>query len=775
MALFPDPKLMNTGAPLGLREALKQPPLPELPVDIMEQHRDPFDGLDSYVSPSGALITTNEDGSVSIDFGGPDDQTRLLAYEGFYENLADDMVDSDLAVITSDLLEGIEADLASRSEWEDAREKGIELLGLKLEDQGTSTQNSSVSKVYHPVLMEAVVKYQANAAAELLPTAGPVKVRDDQDQSGLNRSDLAEKLEKDMNHYLTVVAKEYVPDTERMFFRQGLEGLAFKKVFHCPIRRRPASDYVAASDLIVSNDATDLSSCGRKTHRLWLRQSVMKRMQILGVYRDITLDIPTEQIDNMQAKIKDAEGSSPTPVSGLTADQRHEVYESYVELILPGDEDEDGLPRPYRVSIDRTSQKILEIRRNWKEEDENFQEREVFVKYPLIPGMGFYDYGFGHLLGNSARSLTAVMRQLLDAGMFANFPGFLRSKFNSRQTTSQIRIQPGGSAEIETGGLSIKDAVMPLPYKEPSRTLFDLAVAMAQEARALAGTVDLPVGDGKADIPVGTILALIEQSTKVQGAIHRRNHAAQQREFQLLKDLFCEDPHALVAFSRAPNHQWSMAEEFMDKMLVPASDPNIPSHIHRLMQATAVAQRSVQVPGLYNAYAVEKYLLRTIGIADPMELLNPEPAPGQGAPTPPSKEQEQMQLEQFKAGAREAEQVREQQQQAQRHNDKMQEIAAQAQIKQGDNQTQVTSAVIGAHSETQKVQAKAIENHGRMLDNEGLHIIGHHQTNQGIIGAHTQALKNEGEKAKAKKADSGTKPKKPRAKVAKKPKPTPTE
>lgn len=671
--------------------------------------------------------------------------SNKAVFEGFYENLAEDIGAYELSGISEDLLRGIDADIQSRQDWENAAVRAVDLLGLKMEDAtGEITGVGTISKVYHPLLLEAVVRYQANARGELLPASGPVKVRDDEPVGpmpvmggpmqpgvpppglgpqpampglapanpmmghnggpGLDRDVTAEAFEKDFNHYLTVVAKEYYPDFDRMLFSMALIGCAFRKLYHCPLRRRPVSEFVPAYDLIVSNDATDLYGAGRITHRVKMRHSMLRRMQVSGVYRDIELGQPVEQISTIDQKIKSVEGLMAQPQ--LPADHRHTIYECYAELDLKDFPNDDGIPLPYRITIDKDSREILEIRRNWKEDDPDFQPLRRIVKYGMIPGLGFYDYGYIQLLGNTTRALTAIERQLLDAGQFANFPGFLVSKMGMRQNTNQIRIQPGGGHEIDTGGLPISAVAMPLPYKEPSVVLMQLGQAIAQDGMRLAGSAELPVGEGTADIPVGTMIALIEQSTKVLDAVHKRNHTSQQEEFEIMRDLFKEDPTALWRFAKTPARKWQQAEEFQDIELVPASDPNTPSHIHRIMQAQALLQLSAQAPQLYNQRNVHEKALRVLGIGDPDSLFNPlPPQPGTpGAPPMQPQVPPQVLAEQAKGQTRAAEQQRELQQSIVEGQIKTQELNTQAQIKATDIAAKERLAMMKMAGDQQKTK-----------------------------------------------------------------------
>lgn len=589
---------------------------------------------------SGATHIESPDGSVTISFGASAVDAKDSKFD---DNLANLIDESELNKMGEEILRGVEEDIQSRADWESTFNRGLDLLGFKLEEAASEvTAGGNISKVYHPLLAEAVIRYAANAGAELLPSAGPVKVRDDTPEVDPIRVEMAEAFEKDFNHYLTVTRKEYYPDTERMLFAQGFCGNGFKKIYRCPIRKAPVSDYVAARDLIISNDALASSvlpcNATRVTHRTTMRHSVMKRMQLSGYYRDIPLGQPNSQPTTTEQKIGQIEGVSRQ--INFPADHPYTIYETYVEYDIPGFEHKDGdtptgLPLPYRVTIDKDSRKVLEIRRNWKEGDEDYMARKRFVKYGYVPGFGFYDYGLVHLLGQTTRALTAIERQLIDAGQFSNFPGVLISDVGGRQETTQLRIPPGGCTVIKTGGLPITQVVMPLPYKEPSGVLVNIAKAIEDNGRRLGGTAEINVGEGRADVPVGTTIALIEQATKLEGAVHKRNHQSQQQEFLLLKELFEEEPEALSRFNKNPARQWQTAQEIMDQQLVPASDPNVPSHIHRVMKATALAQFAEKAPDI-NQRAVESIIIETIGYS-PAALLNPVGMPAPGAQGDPAK------------------------------------------------------------------------------------------------------------------------------------------
>lgn len=622
---------------------------------------------------TGHVTTYNDDGSVDIDTDPEEGQKQNDPIETeFNENLAKHMSLEDRAALGAAIFEGVQNDLKTREDFEEIFSKGIDLLGLKME--AASSQASSegtVSRYYHPLLLETTVKYQANFIAEMLPASGPVKVRDDQPedpqkpppnpnnpneviqaQQEKNRDVIAEAFEKDYNHYLTVTATEFYPDTDRMAFVQGFSGNGFKKQFHCPIRRRPVSESIPPQDLIVSNNATDLHNALRVTCRSKLAASTMKRMQLNKTYLNISIPTPQPTTEKVQQKIGTIEGVDKTPQ--LPSDYEHTMYETMVDIDLKGfehrvnkDDEFDpngevsGLPLPYIVTVERDSQTVLAVRRNWKEDDAEFKKRVNIVHYPLIPGLGFLAYGFVHLLGNTTRALTASTRLMIDAGQFSCFPGFLMAKGGSKQQTNDMRISPGTGKEIDTMGKPINDVVMKLPYNPPPEALMSLIKQASDDGMRLGGAAQIPVGEGRADVPVGTMLMAIEQTTKVMGAVHKRNHNSFARELKNMRDLFIEDPTALSRFASNPARKWEVAQEFADKDLVPASDPNVPSQMHRIMIATALVQAAGTPVGMqiYDQVAVHERAWRVIGVTDTGSLFKP---PQQNGPSP---EQQQAQAE----------------------------------------------------------------------------------------------------------------------------------
>jgi hypothetical protein len=609
----------------------------------------------------------HEDGSITISLDGRPvqnaEESEAEKAKEWFRNLVDEIDGDELLRISDDLIRGIEDDLQSRREWVEDRAQGIKLLGLKVEIPGLQGASDGapvegMSKVRHPLLLEAVLRFQANARSELLPTDGPVKIRNDAIASTYQQDYLGNALEKDLNHYLTTTASEYYPDTDRMLLMLGFGGSAFKKVYFCPLRNRPVSESVDADDLIVNNAATDLRNAKRITHRVMMTANTVKRLQILGVYRDIDLMTP-KAVDPDPAQREKAAQQGVTIDQDNPDDRDREIYECYCDLDIRGFEHkwkgkETGLEIPYRVTIDASSREILSIARNYDEDSADLPEaRANFVKYTFVPGMGFYDIGLLHILGNTTNAVTAAWREMLDAGMFANFPGFLMADTGARQNTNIFRVPPGGGALVKTGGMPISQAIMPLPYKEPGPALMNLVTNMAETGARVGGTAEIMVGEGKQDAPVGTTLAMIEQATKVLNAVHKRLHSAQAEEFQLLVRCFREHPESFWQRCKRPTYDWNeqtFVKALNDCELVPQADPNTSSHTQRLMKIMALKQLQAANPGMYDPIAIDTAALKAMGWSNPEQFLAPPAA--QSAPPPELiQAQAQMQTAQMKAEA----------------------------------------------------------------------------------------------------------------------------
>lgn len=610
---------------------------PGVEIDVSGTDDDMPGDRGEYDDAGNLIRIEHEDGSVTVSIDGrPLEKAGAKRALQWFDNLVEDLSEDELNRISSELLRGVTDDIESRRDWIEDRANGIKLLGLRIELPGLSggadgAPVEGMSRVRHPLLLESVLRFQANARSELLPTDGPVKIRNDDNNADLGEDQLADALEKDMNHYLTVTASEYYPDTDRMLLMLGFGGTAFKKIYYCPLRNRPVSETVDAADLIVNNAATDLRNAKRITHRVMMRPSTVKRLQILDVYRDVELSTPQAQLlDSAQREKKVVEGVSSS--SSNPEDRDREIYEIYCELNLKGFEHKhkrkvSGLEIPYCVTIDVTSTKILSITRNYDEDRAELPEaREVFAKFSFVPGFGFYDIGLLHILGNTTNAVTAAWREMLDAGMFASFPGFLISKSGSRQNTNVFRVPPGGGAVVDTAGLPINQAVMPLPYKEPSAALMTLIENMVATGQRVGGTSELQVGEGRADAPVGTTIALIDQAQKILNAVHKRLHSSQSTEFQLLAECFRDHPDSFWQRNKTPSYQWdqdTFLKALENRQLVPQADPNTSSQTQRTMKVIALKQLQAASPNLYNPVAVDMAALQAIGWSNPQQFMLP--------------------------------------------------------------------------------------------------------------------------------------------------------
>jgi hypothetical protein len=614
--------------------------------------------------PVESIGIERADGSLLIRLDGRKPVTQAKENAKKHDaNLAAFIDTNELARICDDLLNGIDADIETRRDWLDRRAAGIKHLALKIENPRSPTADADTAvegqaTIRTPILLDAVMRHQANARGELLPAGGPVKIANantnktprrsfleqqtkrPREETGADDDILAEDLETLFNRYLTVVDKEYYPDTTRMFFLQGFGGCGFKKIYRCPIRRRPVSRSIDAADVIVSDNEVSLHDCGRVTHRIFMRQSVLRRMQLAGTYLDVDVTPPV-------APSPDAAEQAEQDVAGLALwstrqeDYKHTIYECYCELDIAGFEHTEGgkitgLPLPYRVSIDKDSQTVLEVRRNWDEDDDLYIKHMPIVKYPFVDGMGFYGVGLLQIMGNATAAVTTAWRLALDSAGFSSWPGFLYSETVGRQDTMTFRVGLGAGVRINTGGQPIGNHVMNLPYKDVTAGLVQVTKHIEEEARRVGGTPELMVGEGRQDVPVGTTLAMLDQAVKVLDSVHKGMHIAQAEEFSLLRDLFLDDPDALICGDKtSPSSQWERADvvrALQKCTLSPRADPNTPSHTIRVMKAVALIQLVQMNPQMWDLHAVVRRVAAMVGMGEVEELFAP---PGQGAPTDP--------------------------------------------------------------------------------------------------------------------------------------------
>lgn len=592
----------------------------------------------------GNLEVDTPDGGVIVQFnpqnnpaGGTEEKP-----DNFYRNLSGEIGESELNTIAVELHEAITADDNSRSSSLANDAKGLGLLGLQLEEPSSGdgqTQLDGMSVVVNPLLLDATLKDWANAQSEFLPADGPCKVEDFATDPEQGQDKLAEAFERDMNFYLTSIDTSYGPETSHMLlWGRGFRGMGIKKVFMDPFKKRPTTIQVERKNFIVSDATKDLKSCERITHQILMRQSTMKRMQMRKHYRDVALTPPTEttnQVDETIAAIQGVSSSKTRP-----EDQPYTLWETQCELDLnafaPKEYKEKGIPLPYLVTLDKDTMQILAIRRDWKYEDEECERKRMYVPYPYVPGPGFYGTGLLNILGNSSAAMTAAWRLCLDSGFMAAFPGFLVAKLAGRQNSSDLIVTPATGVPIETNGMPIGDVVAQLPYREAGQGLMALIQQITEQSKAAGASAEVPVGEGVANTPVGTMLAHIEMATKLMAATHKLGHQSQDEELQLIADLFRENPEAFWKGNKQSKNYWN-EQKFIQALdaytLRPRSDPNIPSHIHRVMRAVALTElQNGPLGALMDPTETLKRVLFAMR-EDPKGLIKPPPAPS-GQPSP---------------------------------------------------------------------------------------------------------------------------------------------
>jgi hypothetical protein len=596
-----------------------------------------------FVPQTGTWEEDQPDGSVLIHHRNPM-PSRERQIDEHEANLAEDIDDDILNRIANDLIEAIEEDDNSRKKWLSMREKAITLLALEIEPPRSSAGSGGavegMSVIRHPLLLEASVRFQSNASGELLPADGPAKVAN-KGTRNISTEQGAVALEDATNVYLTDTCTEYYPDTRKALFQAGFSGAAIKKGYHCPIKRRPVIEAVDAKDFIIANTSTDIDSSPRCTHVIKMAPSVLRRMQIAGAYRDIDLSTPGEEQTELDRKIASTQGVAKS--GNRPEDIDHTILECHCDYDLPGFEHEvdgepSGLPLPYKIVIEKTSRQILEIRRNWRKTDESQRKRRTFVLYPFVPMFGFWPYGLLHLLGNTTNGITAAWRIILDNGMFNNFAAFLFAKGATNNETPNFTAGPGQGIPIDCPTGKLSDAVSPLPYKQTDPSFVQFVGDVVATGQRLGGTADVQVGEGKQDAPVGTTLALLEQATKIISAVHKGIHQAMGVELKMLRELLKEDPEALWRHREdgtRPENADLIIQALNDYDLIPVSDPNTPTHMHRLMKTAALAQRADTHPERYDALTVETEILRAIGWDNPEQFFAKAPAPGSQQPPAP--------------------------------------------------------------------------------------------------------------------------------------------
>ena len=507
-------------------------------------------------------MVTLDDGSMEITIIPDADDSDLLPFDG---NLAEALDDGQLAGLAEDLLGLIDADIESRKDWADTFVKGLDVLGFKYEERTEPWEGAC--GVYSTVLAEAAIRFQAETMSETFPASGPVKTKII-GQETKEKEEAALRVKADMNYELTENMVEYRPEHERLLYSLGLAGSAFKKVYFDPNLGRQVAIYIPAEDVIIPYGASHIETAERVTHVMRRTKNELKKLQVAGFYRDVDLGEPQPYHSDIEKRKAEEGGFS------LTDDDRYSVYEVHADLIIDGvDEDEDEIAKPYVVTIERGTSEVLSIRRNWNPDDPLMLKRQHFVHYVYVPGFGFYGLGLIHIIGGYARAGTSLIRQLVDAGTLSNLPGGLKSR-GLRIKGDDTPIEPGEWKDVDVPSGSIRDNIMPLPYKEPSQTLLALLNQITTEGRRLGAISDMNVSDMSANAPVGTTLALLERTLKPMAAVQARVHYAMKQEFKMLKALMAEYAPLEYDYKPVRGEVTARQEDYMMVDVIPVSDPN---------------------------------------------------------------------------------------------------------------------------------------------------------------------------------------------------------
>jgi hypothetical protein len=541
---------------------------------------------------------------------------KLEGGDEFDSNLAEFLDESALETLASELTSDFDDDIGSRKDWMQTYVDGLELLGMKIEERTEPWEGAC--GVYHPLLSEALVKFQAETMMSSFPAAGPVKTQIIGKETPEKKAS-AVRVQEDMNYQLTDVMTEFRPEHERMLWGLGLSGNAFKKVYYDPHIERQISLFVPAEDLVVPYGASNLETAERVTHVMRKTENELRRLQVAGFYRDIDLGEPENVLDEVEKKIAEKMGFR------ATTDSRYKLLEMSVDLDLPGFEhEEDGEPTgiklPYIVTVEKGSNKVLAVRRNWNEDDETCQKRQHYVHYGYVPGFGFYCFGLIHLIGAFAKSGTSLIRQLVDAGTLSNLPGGFKAR-GLRVKGDDTPISPGEWRDVDVPSGTIRDNLLPLPYKEPSQTLMALLGQIVDEGRRFANTADLQISDMSANAPVGTTLAILERTLKVMSAVQARVHYAMKQELKLLKDIIAAYTPEEYDYQPTEGSRRAKRSDYDDVYVIPVSDPNASTMAQKIVQYQAVMQLAQQSPQLYNMPLLHRQMLDVLGIKEAAKLV----------------------------------------------------------------------------------------------------------------------------------------------------------
>jgi hypothetical protein len=594
-------------------------------------------GLSDLAGQPDLEIEIEDPESVSLDMGDVeiDLKPRKETSEDFDANLAEYMDEGDLDSLGNDLVEDFGKDVMDRKDWIKTYVDGLKLLGLQYEDRTEPWQGAC--GVFHPMLTESVVRFQSEAMMETFPAMGPVKTQI-VGAVDLLREEAAARVREDMNYQLTEVMIEYRPEHEKMLWSLPLAGSAFKKVYYDPSKGRQVAVFIPAEDIVVPYGASNLESAERVTHVMRKTQNEVKKLQQDGFYLDVDLGEPAHELDDIEKQKAEESGMS------ALNDDRFRFLEMHVDLDLSGFEHTDkkgketGIALPYVVTIEKGTRKILAIRRNWYEDDELHTKRQHFVHYQYIPGFGFYGYGLIHLIGGYAKSATMLIRQLVDAGTLSNLPGGLKSR-GLRIKGDDTPIQPGEFRDVDVPSGSIRDNILPLPYKEPSQVLFALFQNIVQEGRAFASSGDMNVSDMSTNAPVGTTLALLERTLKVMTAVQARLHYTMKQEFRLLKTIIADYTPEEYDYEPEDAGRKAKKSDYDSTDVIPVSDPNAATMAQKIVQYQAVLQLAQSAPQLYNLPLLHRQMIEVLGIKNASKLV---PVEDDQVPTDPVQENQNI-------------------------------------------------------------------------------------------------------------------------------------
>lgn len=581
-------------APVGLEAAAAElEPDIEIEIEDPESVKIAMDGLEIEIEPE-------EEGD-----------------DDFNANLAEVMDEKELETLAGELTGEFEEDISARKDWMQTYVDGLELLGMKIEERAEPWEGAC--GVYHPLLSEALVKFQAETMMATFPAAGPVKTQIIGKETK-EKKEAAERVQDDMNYQLTDVMVEFRPEHERMLWGLGLAGNAFKKVYYDPSLQRQISMFIPAEDIVVPYGASNLETAERVTHVMRKTENELRRLQVAGFYRDVDLGAPEESLDEVEKKIAEKMGFR------ATSDDRYKVLEMHVNLDLPGYEhkDEDGKPTgialPYVVTIEKGTGTVLAIRRNWNPDDETYAKRQHFVHYGYVPGFGFYCFGLIHLVGAFAKSGTSLIRQLVDAGTLSNLPGGFKAR-GLRVKGDDTPIAPGEFRDVDVPSGTIKDNLMTLPYKEPSQVLYSLLNTIVEEGRRFAAAGDMKVSDMSANAPVGTTLAILERTLKVMSAVQARIHYSMKQEFRLLKSIIADYTPEQYNYEPQEGDRKAKKSDYDMVEVIPVSDPNAATMAQKVVQYQAVIQLAQSAPQIYDLPELHREMIEVLGVKNAKKLI----------------------------------------------------------------------------------------------------------------------------------------------------------